>query len=40
MLGHCYHSGVRSVNKQKAIKLYQKAANLGYSTAQLELANM
>ena len=41
MLGYCYYHGIGiSVNKQKAIELFQKAANLGNSTAQHKLANM
>ena len=41
MLGYCYDVGIgTNVDKQKAVKLYQKAANLGDSTAQYNLANM
>jgi TPR repeat protein len=40
-LGCCYDFGIgTSINKQKAVKLYQKAANLEHSLAQYKLANM
>src|SRR5439155_12304016 len=41
MLGYCYDFGIgSSIDKQKAFELYQKAANLGNSVAQHNLANM
>ena len=41
MLGHCYRYGIgTNIDKQKAVELYQKAANLGNCTAQYNLAFM
>jgi uncharacterized protein len=41
MLGYCYQHGIgTSVNKQKAFELYEKAADLGHSVAQFNLALM
>src|SRR5204863_527688 len=41
MLGHCYYYGIGiSVNKLRAIELYQNAANLGSSIAQCKLASI
>jgi TPR repeat protein len=40
-LGDCYYDGIgTSIDKTKAFELYQKAANLGNSTAQLNIALM
>jgi TPR repeat protein len=41
MLGFCYRNGIGTdINEQKAVELYQKAANLGSSAAQHNLAIM
>jgi TPR repeat protein len=41
MLGYCHFSGIGTkVDKQKAVELYQKAANLGNNAAQYNLALM
>ncbi|EXX50158.1 uncharacterized protein OCT59_023665 [Rhizophagus irregularis] len=40
LLGNFYYSGIgTNVNKQKAIELFQKAANLGNNIAQYDLGN-
>ena len=39
MLGYCYDTGIGiSIDKQKAVELYQKAANLRDEVAQYNLA--
>ena len=41
MLGYCYCKGIGiNIDKQKAVELYQKAANLGDEVAQYNLALM
>jgi len=41
MLGYFYNYGIgTSIDEQKAVELYQKAASLGNSVAQHNLANM
>jgi len=39
MLGYCYNTGIGiNIDKQKAVELYQKAANLRDEVAQYNLA--
>ena len=41
LLAHCYRIGIETdIDKEKAIELYQVAANLGNSLAQYNLAHM
>ena len=41
MLGYCYENGIRTnIDKQKAVELYQRSANLGNIVAQYNLAIM